>query len=76
MDNKDLLYSAGNYMQCLAMIYNGKESERIYSLSKSHVQLFGTPGSVACQASLKGEGHKELDTAEGLTLHLSYYARS
>ena len=54
VDNKDQLHSAGNYTQYLAMIYNGKESERIYSLSKSHVQFFGTPGCVACQASLKG----------------------
>ena len=27
---KDLVYSTGNYMQCLVIIYNGKESEKEY----------------------------------------------
>ena len=26
--NKDLLYSTGNYIQCLIVTYNGKESEK------------------------------------------------
>jgi len=26
--NKDLLYSTGNYIQCLVITYNGKESEK------------------------------------------------
>ena len=27
VNNKDLLYSTGNYIQCLVITYNGKESE-------------------------------------------------
>ena len=30
MTNKDLLYSTGNYIQYLVIIYNGKESEKEY----------------------------------------------
>ena len=30
IDNKDLLYSTGNYFQYLVIIYNGKESEKEY----------------------------------------------
>ena len=30
INNKDLLYSTGNYVQYLVMIYNGKESENEY----------------------------------------------
>ena len=29
--NKDLLYSTGNYIQYLVIIYNGKESEKEYT---------------------------------------------
>ena len=28
IDNKDLLYSTGNYIQYLVITYNGKESEK------------------------------------------------
>ena len=30
INNKDLLYSTGNYTQCLVITYNGKESEKVY----------------------------------------------
>ena len=30
MNNKDLVYSTGNYTQCLVITYNGKESEKEY----------------------------------------------
>ena len=30
IDNKDLLYSTGNYTQYLVINYNGKESEAIH----------------------------------------------
>ena len=30
INNKDLLYSTGNYIQYLAITYNGKESEKEY----------------------------------------------
>ena len=30
VNNKDLLYSTGNYIQYLVIIYNGKESEKDY----------------------------------------------
>ena len=54
----------GNYSQYLVIIYNGKESENIYMCiyiyahqfssvqSLSHVRLFVTPWTAACQASL------------------------
>ena len=31
IDNKDLLYSTGNYIQHLVITYSGKESEKEYS---------------------------------------------
>ena len=31
INNKDLLYSTGNYIQWLAITYNGKESEKEYT---------------------------------------------
>ena len=30
INNKDLLYSTGNYIQYLKIVYNGKESEKEY----------------------------------------------
>ena len=30
INNKDLLYSTGNYIQYLVITYNGKESEKEY----------------------------------------------
>ena len=30
IDNKDLLYSTGDYIQYLVITYNGKESEKEY----------------------------------------------
>ena len=30
LKTKDLIFSTGNYMQCLVITYNGKESEREY----------------------------------------------
>ena len=30
INNKDLLYSTGNYTQYLEITYNGKESEKLY----------------------------------------------
>ena len=30
INNKNLLYSTGNYIQCLVITYNGKESEKVY----------------------------------------------
>ena len=30
IDNKDLLYGTGNYIQYLVTTYNGKESEKAY----------------------------------------------
>ena len=30
INNKDLLYSKGNYIQYLVITYNGKESEAVY----------------------------------------------
>ena len=29
-DKQDLLYSTGNYIQCLVITYNGKESEKVH----------------------------------------------
>ena len=30
INNKDLLYSTGNYIQSLVITYNGKEPEKVY----------------------------------------------
>ena len=30
INNKDLLYSTGNYIQYFVITYNGKESEKVY----------------------------------------------
>ena len=30
INNKDLLYSTGNYIQYLVITYNGKEPEKVY----------------------------------------------
>ena len=63
-NNKDLLYSTGNYMQCLVITYNGEESEKEYtymcflctcvcqSLSLVSLDLFMIPWTVAHQAPL------------------------
>ena len=62
IDNKDLLYSTGNYIQYLIITNNGGKSEKYICIylcvcvfqcqSLSCVQLFVTPWTVACQASL------------------------
>ena len=42
MNNKDLLYSTGNYIQCLIITYNGKESEKehmYYNQFSVHLKL-------------------------------------
>ena len=36
INNKDLLYSTGNYIHYLVIIYNGKESEKEYIYNESH----------------------------------------
>ena len=30
INNKDIVYSTGKYMQYLSITYNGKESEKVY----------------------------------------------
>ena len=30
ISNKNLLYNTRNYIQCLVLLYNGKESEKVY----------------------------------------------
>jgi len=35
INNKDLLYSTGNYIHYLVIIYNGKESEKEYTYNES-----------------------------------------
>ena len=36
INNKDLLYSTGNYIQYLIVTYKGKESENIYT----HIYIY------------------------------------
>ena len=36
MDNKDLLYSTGNYIQYPVITYNGKEFEKEYIYTYTH----------------------------------------
>ena len=39
--NKDLLYSIGNYIQCLVITYNGKESEKEYRIyAHTHIYIY------------------------------------
>ena len=40
IDNKDLLYSIGNYTQYLVITYNGKESEREYIHAYMYVYIY------------------------------------
>ena len=37
INNKDLLYSTGSYIQYLIITYNGKESEKEYIYSYIHI---------------------------------------
>ena len=39
MTNKDLLYSTGNYIQYLIIIYNGKESEKEYIYIHTYIYV-------------------------------------
>jgi len=60
INNKDLLYSIGNYTEYLVIPYNRNKSEKehththLYTIvqSLSCVQLFATPQTAACQGSL------------------------
>ena len=38
INNKDLLYSTGNYIQYLVITYNGKEPEKEYTHTHTHTQ--------------------------------------
>ena len=40
IDNTDLLYSTGNYVQYLAITFNGKESEKVYIHTHTHTHIY------------------------------------
>ena len=40
INNKDLLYSTGNYSQYLVIMYNGKESEKEYIYIYTHIYIY------------------------------------
>ena len=40
INNKDLLYGTGNYIQYLAINYNGKESEKEYIYIYIYIYIF------------------------------------
>ena len=40
IDNTDLLYSTGNYVQYLAITFNGKESEKVYTHTHTHTHTY------------------------------------
>ena len=40
INNKDLLYGTGNYIQYLAINYNGKESEKVYIYTYIHTYIY------------------------------------
>ena len=40
IDNTDLLYSTGNYVQYLAITFNGKESEKVYTHTHTHIYIY------------------------------------
>ena len=48
INNKDLLYSTGNYIQYLAITYNGKESEKVYIYSESEKEYIFITKSLCC----------------------------
>ena len=40
INNKDLLYSTGNYIQCLTITYNGEESEKECIHTYTYLQIY------------------------------------
>ena len=40
VNNKDLLYSTGNYTQYLVITYNGKESEKEYIYIRIYIYIY------------------------------------
>ena len=40
INNKDLLYGTGNYIQYLAINYNGKESEKEYIYIHTYIYTY------------------------------------
>ena len=40
INNKDLLYSIGNYTQYLVVTYNRKESEKVYIYKSIYISIY------------------------------------
>ena len=65
-NNKDLLYSTGNYIQYLSITYNGKESEKRYVYTCTTESFCCTP-ETNTTLYINLEGKKKRNTALGKT---------
>ena len=57
INNKDLLYSTGNYIQYLLIIYNGKNLKKYINIRITE-SLCGTPETHHCKATILQQQHK------------------